>query len=95
MPWTKQGWVQTIMVQSANNIGMELVQGMGGPNPWEAHIQKQKGTSLMHIAVGRGNIPRDEWLRIGQEKGGKWTNGGPDSPFAYLDWTSTLGLVIE
>ena len=49
---------------------------------------------IMHIAVGRGNIPRDEWLRIGQEKGG-WTNGGADSFFAYLDWSDTLGLVIE
>ncbi len=49
----------------------------------------------MHIAVGRGNIPRDEWLRIGQEKGGTWTNDCSDSFFAYLDWRDTLGLVIE
>ena len=51
----------------------------------------------MHIAVGRGKLGREEWLKVGQEKGGKWTNGGPppSGTFAYLDWTDTLGIVIE
>jgi hypothetical protein len=95
--WTKEGWVETTMVPSANKIGMEIIQGFGGPNPWSAFAAKQKGPALMHIAVGRGKIPREEWLRIGQEKGGKWTNGGPppEGSFAYLDWTETLGIVIE
>ncbi len=96
MPWTKDGSVLTAMLrQGTPPIGLEVIQGVGEPNPWSHEIQMQKGVSLMHIAVGRGNIPRDEWLRIGQEKGGKWTNGGTDSPFAYLDWSETLGLVIE
>jgi hypothetical protein len=96
MPWTKDGSVQTAMLQQGKPpIGLEVIQGVGEPNPWSHEIKMQKGVSAMHIAVGRGNIPRDEWLRIGQQKGGKWTNGGVDSFFAYLDWAETLGLVIE
>ncbi len=94
MPWTKDGSVQTAMLRQGD-VGLEVIQGVGEPNPWSDHIRKQKGISAMHIAVGRGSIPRPDWLRIGQEKGGKWTNGGVDSPFAYLDWTDTLGIVIE
>lgn len=96
MPWTKDGSVMTAMLQQGKPpVGLEVIQGVGEPNPWSANIKKQKGISAMHIAVGRGNIARPDWLRIGQEKGGKWTNGGVDSPFAYLDWSDTLGLVIE
>jgi hypothetical protein len=60
-------------------------------------VRKFGGPEVQHIAVGRGSLSRDEWLRIGQEKGGKWTNGGPppDGTFAYLDFASTLGLVFE
>ena len=92
--WNPEAYVRTVMIPQAG-IGLEMIQSVGSPSPWTHHIDMQKGTSLMHIAVGMGEIPRDEWLRIGQEKGGKWTNGGADSFFAYLDWTETLGLVIE
>ncbi len=94
--WTEDGHVLTAMLFQGK-IGVEVIQGVGEPNPWSAQIKKQKGISLMHIAVGRGKIAREEWLKIGQEKGGKWTNGGPppQGSFAYLDWTDTLGIVIE
>lgn len=94
--WTANGSVQTAMVRQGD-IGLEVIQGVGEPNPWSHHIKMQKGVSAMHIAVGRGGISRADWLRIGQEKGGKWTNGGPppEGSFAYLDWSETLGLVIE
>ena len=99
MPWTKNGWVMTAMMQSANKIGVEIIQGMGGPNPWDYHIQHHGGVSIMHIAVGRGKYSHEDWLRVGQQEyGGKWTNGGPPPQkmaFAYLDWSDTLGLVIE
>ena len=92
--WDTEAYVRTAMLSQAG-IGIEMIESVGSPTPWTRHIDTQNGTSIMHIAVGRGNIPRDEWLRIGQEKGGKWTNGGADSFFAYLDWSDTLGLVIE
>ena len=94
--WTDNGHVLTAMLFQ-NKIGLEVIQGVGEPNPWSHQIKKQKGISLMHIAVGRGKMGREEWLKLGQEKGGKWTNGGPppEGSFAYLDWTDTLGIVIE
>ena len=92
--WDTMAYVRTVILPQAG-VGIEIVESVGSPTPWTHHIDKQQGTSIMHIAVGRGNIPRDEWLRIGQEKGGMWTNGGADSSFAYLDWSDTLGLVIE
>lgn len=94
--WTTDGAVQTAMLFQ-KGIGLEVIQGVGEPNPWSAQIKKQKGICLMHIAVGRGKYGREEWLKLGQEKGGKWTNGGPppEGSFAYLDWTDTLGIVIE
>ena len=94
MPWNRDSAVMTAMLRQGA-IGLEVIQGVGEPTPWSHQIKMQKGVSLMHLAVGRGNIPRPDWLRIGQEKGGKWTNGGVNSAFAYLDWSETLGLVIE
>ncbi len=94
--WTEDGSVQTAMLFQ-NGVGLEVIQGVGEPNPWSAQIKKQQGSSLMHIAVGRGKFEREEWLKKGQAMGGKWTNGGPPptGSFAYLDWTDTLGIVIE
>ena len=94
MKWNRDGAVMTAMLRQGT-IGVEVIQGIGEPNPWSHQIEKQKGVSLMHIAVGRGSIARPDWLRIGQEKGGKWTNGAPDGNFAYLDFTDTLGLIFE
>jgi hypothetical protein len=92
--WSKTSYVLTNQLTQVG-INIELIMSVASPTPWTHHIDKQQMTSIMHIAVGMGKIPRDEWLRIGQEKGGKWTNGGADSFFAYLDWSDTLGLVIE
>lgn len=92
--WSQTSYVLTNQLNQ-QGINIEFIMSVASPTPWTHHIEKQKGTSIMHIAVGMGKIPRDEWLRVGQEKGGKWTNGGADSFFAYLDWSDTLGLVIE
>ena len=53
--------------------------------------------------MGRGKHEYEAWVKMGQATGAKWTNGSipgrgvvPNSgPFAYLDWTDSLGLVIE
>lgn len=97
MPWSSQAWLRTVMPITANNLGMEMTQGGGAPNPWAAHVAKQKGTAFHHLAVNRGSLPREDWLRIGQEKGAAWTAGGPppEGSWFYLDWTDTLGFAIE
>jgi methylmalonyl-CoA/ethylmalonyl-CoA epimerase len=92
-------WSSTISVRTNmlryGRINFELIQSVGSPSPWTETYEKQKGLGIQHIAVGRQPIERNEWLKMGQEKGGKWTNGGTDSPFAYLDFTDTTGLIIE
>lgn len=96
--WTDNGSVLTCMLAAANKVNIEIIQGVGEPNPWSHHIKHHGGVSIMHIAVGRApKMSREDWLRLGQEKGGKWTNGGPPptGTFAYLDWSESLGLVIE
>jgi catechol 2,3-dioxygenase-like lactoylglutathione lyase family enzyme len=96
------GWDATSHVRVTQmrlgNTGLELIEPVGGPNPWTDTLEKQGGNALQHLAMGRGELSRDEWLRVGQEKGGKWTNGGPNGElggFAYLDFTETLGLIFE
>jgi hypothetical protein len=84
-------------------VGIELIESLGGPTPWTDAIEKYKGTTFQHIAVGRGKHEYEAWVRMGLKMGALWTNGSipgrgvvPNSgPFAYLDWTDSLGLVIE
>jgi catechol 2,3-dioxygenase-like lactoylglutathione lyase family enzyme len=95
--WNHDAYVMTTMLRKGK-IGIELIQSVGSPTPWTETIRINKGDSaIQHVAVGRGTISREDWLRIGQEKGGKWTNGAPPpgGTFAYLDFASTLGLVFE
>ena len=84
-------------------VGIELIESLGGPTPWTEAIEKYKGTTFQHIAVGRGTHEYEAWVQMGMKMGARWTNGSipgrgvvPNSgPFAYLDWTDSLGLVIE
>lgn len=94
--WDPNTRVLTNMVR-VGRVAIEWIQSEGSPTPWTQSWQDQKGLAITHIAVGRGDIPRDEWLRIGQEKGGTWTNGGPapEGTFAYMDFTDSLGLIFE
>ena len=95
--WDPDSKVRVATLQLAN-IGLELIEPVGGPNPWTDTLDKQRGNAIQHLSVGRGEMDRASWLRIGQEKGAKWTNGGPDGElggFAYLDFTETLGLIFE
>ena len=94
--WNADAHVMVTQPQHSG-IGIELIQSIGAPTPWSDFVEKQRGPAIQHLAVGRGSLSREDWLRIGQEKGGKWTNGGPppDGTFAYLDFSETLGLTFE
>ena len=94
--WNTDAYVMVTQLQHSG-IGIELIQSIGGPTPWTDFVEKQRGPAIQHLAVGRGSLSREDWLRIGQEKGGKWTNGGPppDGTFAYLDFSEILGLTFE
>jgi catechol 2,3-dioxygenase-like lactoylglutathione lyase family enzyme len=94
--WDVNAHVRTNMLRYGR-VALELIQSVGGPTPWTETLEKQKGLGIQHMAVGRGTLSREEWLRLGQSKGGKWTNGGPppQGTFAYLDFSETTGLIFE
>ena len=92
--WNPDAYVRTVMTPSGwNRSGDDRVSRIA--IAVDSPYRHAEGDVAHAHRRWHGEIPRDEWLRIGQEKGGKWTNGGADSFFAYLDWSETLGLVIE
>ncbi len=76
------------------DVGMELIQSVGGPTPWSDYVEKQKGTAAQHIAINVGDRI-DETIRDLQMKGGKWINGKAGGGYAYLDFMDTLGIIFE
>ena len=76
------------------DIGMELIESVGGPTPWSDYVARQLGTAAQHIAINVGD-KMDEMIRDLQMKGGKWTNGKAGGNYAYLDFMDTLGIVFE
>ena len=74
--------------------GVEVIESVGGPTPWSEHVTRHHGTAAQHIAINVGNR-MNEMIRDLTAKGGKWTNGKPGGSYAYLDFTDTLGFVVE
>ncbi|MEQ1897647.1 MAG: VOC family protein [Vicinamibacterales bacterium] len=79
---------------SQGGTGLEAIQSVGGPTPWSEDVVKHKGSIAQHLAINVGNR-MDEIIKDLTAKGGKWTNGKPGGAYAYLDFSSTLGLIFE
>ncbi len=77
-----------------NGIAIELIEPVGGPSPWSEALEKEQGNAVHHLAFDVGNR-LDEMIRLLQAKGGKLTYGRPGGTSKYLDFTDTLGIVIE
>jgi hypothetical protein len=75
-------------------IGVEIIESVGEPTPWSEYVKHHKGTAAQHLAITVGNR-MDEMIKALVAKGGTWTNGKPGGNYAYLDFSSTLGLVFE
>jgi catechol 2,3-dioxygenase-like lactoylglutathione lyase family enzyme len=75
-------------------IGIELIEPIGGGTPWSRFLRKKHGPAPYSIAFDVGNR-FDQIKRDLQKKGGKWVYGREGGNEAYFDFTSTLGLVIE
>ena len=76
------------------SIGIELIQSIGGPTPWSEFVEQQRGVAAQHIAINVGDR-MDEMLKDLQAKNGTWTNGKAGGNYAYVDFMSTLGVVLE
>ena len=91
-------WNETAHLRVARwrqgEIGIELTESVGEPTPWSAFVKAQNGNAAQVIAFDVGSH-FDEILHDLQAKGGKWIFGTPAGGTAYLDFMSTLGLVIQ
>ena len=76
------------------DIGIELIESVGGPTPWSDYVARQLGSAAQHIAINVGD-KMDEMIRDLQMKGGTWTNGKAGGNYAYLDFMDTLGIIFE
>jgi hypothetical protein len=91
--WSPSAYLR-LATWSQGGTGIEIIESVGSPTPWSEYVKQHKGTAAQHIAFNVGNR-MDEMIRDLVAKGGKWTNGKPGGNYAYLDFTGTLGLVIE
>jgi catechol 2,3-dioxygenase-like lactoylglutathione lyase family enzyme len=76
------------------DIGLELIESVGGPTPWSDYVEQQQGSAAQHIAINVGD-KMDELIHDLRMKGGTWTNGKPGGNYAYLDFMDTLGIIFE
>lgn len=72
-------------------LEVHLLQPIGGASPWQDHL-KQYGESLQHISFGVRDLKGAVTLLQGM--GGRVTNGGADSFYAYLEFPQ-LPFTIE
>jgi catechol 2,3-dioxygenase-like lactoylglutathione lyase family enzyme len=95
-PGTK--WSRSAFLRLASwnqgGIGVEIIESVGEPTPWSEYVTRHKGTAAQHLAINVGDR-MNEMIKALVAKGGTWTNGKPGGNYAYLDFSSTLGLVFE
>jgi len=75
-------------------IDIELIEPVGGANPWSEFVKARKGNAACIIGFAVGNR-MDQTVRDLREKGGKWIYGKPGGKIACLDFRDTLGFVIQ
>src|SRR5262249_31084837 len=73
---------------------IEIGQPVGRSNPAADFVARRKGPGAHHLAFKVGD-KFDEMVSTLQAKGGKLTLGGRGSGDAWLDFSDSLGLVIE
>ena len=77
-----------------NNITIELIEPIDNASPWSEALQKQNGNAVHHLSFNVGD-QMAEMIQTLEAKGGTLTYGGAGKIRAYLDFTKTLGIVIE
>ncbi|MBM3777441.1 MAG: hypothetical protein FJW23_04255 [Acidimicrobiia bacterium] len=77
-----------------NGVAIELIEPVGGPSPWSRALDRKKGNAVHHLTFDVGSRLSALISRL-QAKGGTWTYGGPGGATAYIDFTETLGFVVD
>jgi catechol 2,3-dioxygenase-like lactoylglutathione lyase family enzyme len=91
--WSRSAFLR-LASWNQGGIGVEIIESVGEPTPWSEYLKRHKGTAAQHLAINVGDR-MNEMIKALVEKGGTWTNGKPGGNYAYLDFSSTLGLVFE
>ena len=73
-------------------IDLELNEPQGGQSIWRTHLEKH-GRSMFSIGVRVKNV--SEQVAYLKGKGGSLVVGGPEAPYAYIDFVERLGAIIE
>jgi hypothetical protein len=77
------------------NAGIELVQSLGGQTNWTDFIGRHGNNSApQHLAFPVGD-KLEETTKLFQSKGAQWTQGKINGMSEYLDFTETLGIIVE
>jgi hypothetical protein len=78
------------------NAGMTVVvaEPVGSPSPASDFVAKNGGLGAYGVAFDVGDKV-DEMVAALQAKGGKWTVGRTGGGYAWIDFTDSMGLVIE
>jgi catechol 2,3-dioxygenase-like lactoylglutathione lyase family enzyme len=75
-----------------NGVLLELDEPHGVPSVWNDHLQKH-GRSIFSVGFRVKNVR--EQINYLSSKGGQLVFGGPTASYAGLDFTASLGTVIE
>ncbi len=78
----------------ANGVAVELDEPVSGPTPWSQALERQRGNAVHRLLIDIRPQVTDTVRQL-QAKGGKLIYGSAAGPVAYLDFSSTLGLVLE
>ena len=89
----KEAHVQTAE-WSQGEIGIELIGSVGQPTFWSDFVKSHKGNSIYLVAFSVGDR-LDDFRRELQAKGGRWIYSRQGGKVVDLDFTDTLGFVVE
>ena len=84
--------IDTATLQFPNGMLLELNQPRGGESIWRTHLQKH-GQSIFSVGFSVKSVREQIAYLTG--KGGTLVLGDASTPYAYFDFTSRLGTIIE
>lgn len=84
--------VKIAVLRLPGNVVVQLNEPQGGPSPWRDHLQKH-GRSMFNIGIRVKDV--NEQVAYLTRKGGKLILGGQGARYAYFDFTSRLGAILE
>lgn len=86
--------VKTAHWTHENGVAIQLDEPGPGRTLWSEALERGRGNTVHRLIIEAGSDLSATVRRL-QAKGGALVYGRSDGPVAYLDFTTTLGLVLE